>query len=374
MNERFDTSRLLPYFAKMLVWLGLFGVIYMLRSFSLLIFLTFVFAYVQSSFVNKLHPKIGSRTARVIIVGVVLLALISGILSYLIPQIRAQAGSLVTSLPQYLHQVDIEIADLAKEYPTLAEVVPTIPSDAAWDIKRSPSAAVLENLVGLASSGEYSADAPPQTREAIEKIRGFTEKGLAIGSSFLLSLLFSFLIVLDLPRLSHAIARLQMSRLRFIYLEVADNIRDFGRVLGSALQAQLYIAMLNTVLTAIGIQLLGITSATAFLSLIVFLCSFIPVAGVFISSAPICVLALQEGGGALVLGAILLIWIIHLIEAYILNPRIYGQALRVNPVLVLMILTIGGKLFGVWGLVLGLPVCTYIFGHAIWLNVTPRSK
>jgi predicted PurR-regulated permease PerM len=30
-----------------------------------------------------------------------------------------------------------------------------------------------------------------------------------------------------------------------------------------------------------------------------------------------------------------------------------------------MILTIGGKLFHVWGFILGVPVFTYIFGHAI---------
>ena len=36
-----------------------------------------------------------------------------------------------------------------------------------------------------------------------------------------------------------------------------------------------------------------------------------------------------------------------------------------NAVLVLIVLTIGGKLFGVWGLVLGLPVVNYVFGHAI---------
>ena len=56
---------------------------------------------------------------------------------------------------------------------------------------------------------------------------------------------------------------------------------------------------------------------------------------------------------------------IHLVEGYILNPLIYGARLRVNPVIVLIILTVGGKLFNIWGLILGLPVCIYLFGHAI---------
>ena len=55
----------------------------------------------------------------------------------------------------------------------------------------------------------------------------------------------------------------------------------------------------------------------------------------------------------------------HVVEAYILNPKIYGEKLKINPVLVLIILTVSGKLFGVWGLLLSLPIYTYVFGHAI---------
>ena len=63
--------------------------------------------------------------------------------------------------------------------------------------------------------------------------------------------------------------------------------------------------------------------------------------------------------------SILMITIIHIIEAYIINPRIYGHHMKMNPVIVLIILTVGGKLFGVWGLVLGVPVSNYLFRHAI---------
>jgi predicted PurR-regulated permease PerM len=63
--------------------------------------------------------------------------------------------------------------------------------------------------------------------------------------------------------------------------------------------------------------------------------------------------------------AAVFIVIIHFIEGYILNPNIYGARLHINPVIVLIILTLGGKLFHFWGLLLGVPVCTYLFGHAI---------
>ena len=125
------------------------------------------------------------------------------------------------------------------------------------------------------------------------------------------------------------------------------------------------IAVVNAVLTAIGVSLLGLGSAMAFLTVIVFLCSFIPVLGVFISSVPICLIALQSSGLTTMLLAIAMITVIHLLEGYVLNPRIYGSYMRINPVIVLVILTIGDKLFQIWGLVLGVPICTYIFGQVI---------
>jgi predicted PurR-regulated permease PerM len=185
-------------------------------------------------------------------------------------------------------------------------------------------------------------------------------------SSFLLAVLFSFMIVLDLPFLTRGITSLANTKVGFIYEEVSGSLATFAKVLGRALEAQLFIAIANTVLTAIGMWVLGIGNIPV-LSAIVFLFSFIPVAGVFISSAPICLLALSQadGGFTMMLASIAMILIVHGVETYILNPRIYGHHMRMNPVLVLIVLTVFGKLFGVWGFLLGIPLVNYVFRHAI---------
>ena len=76
-----------------------------------------------------------------------------------------------------------------------------------------------------------------------------------IGSAFLLSLLFSFLIVLDFANLARGARHLHDTRLQFIYDEVSDSLFHFGRVLGQALEAQLMIAILNTGLTSVGLAI-----------------------------------------------------------------------------------------------------------------------
>ena len=73
----------------------------------------------------------------------------------------------------------------------------------------------------------------------------------------------------------------------------------------------------------------------------------------------------RSGGLQTMFLAILLITGIHIFEAYFLNPSIYGTRMRINPVIVLIVLTISGKLFHFWGLILGVPVFTYLYGHAI---------
>lgn len=347
------------FLLKLFVWGTLFAVLFVLRSFFLLIFLTFLFAYLQDHGVHLLGRYKGPRWLRVTVAAILLLSVLSAIGSYLVPRIIEQAELYADKYPDYLQEIDETIIELSNHYPILKPLLGSGEGEAI--VIESPSARLLRALIGGAEHG-VSEDG---LRKTIGLIRGIGQTLLAIGSAFFLALLFSFLIVLDLPRLSEGVRSFRDTRVGWVYDEVAESIANFGRMLGRAIEAQLIIAIINTLLTAVLIQFLGIADKTAFLSLIVFLCSFIPVAGVFISSVPICLSVLPVGGLGGVGLAILFIWIIHMIEGYILNPKIYGHHMRMNPVIVLIILTVAGKLFHIWGLVLGVPVCTYIFVHVI---------
>src|SRR5690606_23954446 len=92
----------------------------------------------------------------------------------------------------------------------------------------------------------------------------------------LIALLFSFLILVDLKRIKRGITQLKTSRIGDFYDEAAQPIVRFGVLVGRAIEAQAWIATLNTALTLLGLLLLGIP-LVAMLSVIVFVCSFIPV-------------------------------------------------------------------------------------------------
>jgi len=363
-------DRIFHHFAIIMVWGTLIGLIFLLRSFFLLIFLTFVFSKIQANGVNRLEIYVKNRTVRAFLVAICLLTVLGIAGVFLVPKVKVQTELFVSQFSSYLGRVDQEILELSNKYPLLAEVFPELiteePESNKEAVERkglgySPTRAMLQQLlkVGEESGGIESIN------HLLGTLGNIGGKIATVTSAFLLSLLFSFLIVLDLPRLAVSVRELENTKLRFIYLSVADDIRDFSHVLGRALEAQFIVATVNSILTAIGISILGIGEHVVFLSVIVFFCSFIPVVGVFISSIPICLVALQTSGIQTMFLAVLLITIVHLIEGYIINPRIYGSYMRINPVIILIILTVCGKLFGFWGLLLGVPFCTYLFGYAI---------
>jgi predicted PurR-regulated permease PerM len=362
-------ERIMPALLRLMVWGGVFAVVFILRSFFLLLFLTFVFGYIQNRGVNRLQGLIPNRPLRVVLVASIFLGVLVAVGVFLVPRAKDQTVLFVTQLPQYVERLDQELGALGERYPMIANAIPELGavSDHPSGHGTSRVSALVQQIFGM-------TDHPVgqnKVNQLLDLVRGVGGRIAAIASAFLLALLFSFLIVLDLPRLSASVCSLENSKLDFVYREVAGSIRDFAMVLGKALEAQFVIAVVNSVLTAIGVALLGLGSTMAFLTVIVFLCSFIPVLGVFISSIPICLIALQTSGLTTMFLAIVMITVIHLLEGYVLNPRIYGSYMRINPVIVLVILTVGAKLFQIWGLVLGVPICTYIFGHVIQRKEAP---
>ncbi|CAL8468128.1 g7667 [Coccomyxa elongata] len=206
-------------------------------------------------------------------------------------------------------------------------------------------------------------------------LRGYTEAAVSFTSSLVtfvsrfavqvgVSLVLSFMVVWDLPTISAGVSSLQTSRLAPIYNEVAPSVAVFGQLFGKALQAQARIALVNTALTAAGMWTLAIPGI-GLLSLFVFICSFIPIAGCFISTVPIAFVALTEYGFLKLALVILMVTGIHFIEAYGLNPAIYSAHLKLHPLLVLTVLVVAEHSLGVWGLLLAVPLTVFTLDYCI---------
>jgi len=375
---------------RALIWIILVGMIWLLRDFFALIFLTFVLAFVATPLARFLERRmrLGRRLA-VVIVYVCFLGVAVSFVVYVTPRIIKEAYGVLQSVAQTEEKLLRYKKTISQEYPSLDPLITGYIRSSLPEEMRKKIEAASPPLTGDAAASDTRADDAAEI--AAEKDR---QDELLIKSAlremaaqlqqkagplvmaiwrgtvtFMLALLFSFLITLDVAGLSRDVQSLRASRLHDFSEQAAQPVVRFAYVVGRAFQAQAVIACFNTFLTLLGLVALGIPSV-AMLSSIVFVCSFIPVLGVFISTMPIVLVALNAGGLVAAIEVVGLIIVIHLIEAYLLNPLIYGKHLKINPVLVLMILFVGHEAFGLWGMLLGVPVAHYfihdVFGVPIW--------
>lgn len=387
---------------RIIIWLILIGLLWILRDFFGLILMTFVLAFIATPLVHMGQSKLKlPYRLSLTLVYIFFLIVLGSFFRYVTPSVIGEANRFLDNFSEVqLKLIELE-RDVVGKYPgierSLHGYMRSILDENALRIIDDDLSA-FKQRIRLASDVDPehvidTDDIPEVTREKLKKyydreaellMNSLVTKQIGkVGEhlpklinyfyqgtgTVLLALLFSFLILFDSVRLSSLMKSLHDSRLRDFYQETAQPVIRFAYVVGRAIQAQAMIACVNTFLTLVGLIILGIPSV-ALLSLIVFVCSFIPVLGVFISTTPMVLVALNTGGLTLAIAVVVMITVIHIIEAYGLNPLIYGKHLKLNPVLVLIILLVAYHTFGLWGMVLGVPVAYYfihdVFGVPVW--------
>ena len=396
LNDLYQRNR------RFVIWAILFGLLWLLRDFFAIVFLTFVLAIIAGPLAHLSTRRLRvPHWLAVTLVYVVLLVILASFVRFVVPSVASELNRMIGNLPATEASL-IETKDrLVERYPSLREPLNGFLRSALADDRLAMIELQLQNererLAITEADLAAAADSTNVPTGALatyfrrqdqlllnglmavqfQRIRQYAPAVVNMlyraTATTLLALLFSFLILIDLNRIKAGIGRLQNSRVGDFYQEAARPIARFGILLGRAIEAQAAIAVVNTVLTLVGLLLLGIP-LVAMLSVIVFVCSFVPVLGVFISTTPIVLVALNSGGPSLSLAAIALVIVVHAIEAYLLNPIIYGRHLKLNPVLTLIILYVGYHAIGLWGMLLGVPVARYFIHDVLGMPFRERSR
>lgn len=180
-----------------------------------------------------------------------------------------------------------------------------------------------------------------------------------IGIQIFMSLILSFFFLLEKPRLIEFTSKFENSKIAPFYREMKFFGTKFVQTFGKVIEAQFLIATVNCVLTTIALYFLGFPQLLG-LSIMVFFLGLIPVAGVIISLIPLCTIAFTIGGIQKVV--IMIIWImaIHALEAYVLNPKFMSSKTNLPIFYTFIVLIFGEHFFGVWGLIVGIPVFVFI--------------
>jgi predicted PurR-regulated permease PerM len=182
---------------------------------------------------------------------------------------------------------------------------------------------------------------------------------------FILSFIFSSMIVWDRKYISNAVQSLKHSRLGFLYNEVSPKLSAFALVLGQTLEVQAIGSSINTVLTTLVLLSLRIPGLS-FFAMLTFFSSFIPILGILISTIPPLVVALNEFGLSCGVQLIAMICLVHLFEGYVIYPQIYAAKMKLHPLLVMGSLAAFEHYFGVTGLLLAVPITHFVINEIIF--------
>ena len=345
LNRFFSTNK------KIVIWSAFFGLLYLLRDFFGLLFVTFILSYIFFNITYKIESRIRiNHRLLTILLYSVFVTLITILILFIVPSLGSESKFFIWQMPKTIEDLQTYLDRMAVQQEQFAPILERLKEAISLDALVALS---QEKMVGMAVT--------------------FFNSVTGLVSFLLIGMLFSFLINFDYLNLRTKVKSLHETRLKDIYAETADSVVQFALVVGEAFQAQIMVACINTVLTSLGLYVMDIHPIVV-LATIVFFAGLVPVLGTFISSVPICLLAFNSGGIQLVFGVAIMIIIVHTVETYILNPRIVSAMLKINPVLVLIILYIGHTLFGLWGVLLGVPVAVYIFRYAIQDTPHIRSR
>lgn len=213
-----------------------------------------------------------------------------------------------------------------------------------------------------------------------KKIVDYAQKGVSILLDYftsiskvsiqvLMAVILSLFFLLEKERIIRFTKQFKTSKLAAFYDEIEYFGAKFVGTFGKVIEAQFIIAVVNSVLTTIGLWILGFPQLFG-LAILIFALGLIPVAGVFISLIPLCIIAYSIGGGMKVLYVLILIVIVHAVEAYVLNPQLMSSKTNIPVFYTFLILIFCEHFFGVWGLILGIPIVMFFLDV---LEVTGQS-
>ncbi len=386
-----DLQRFYSINRRVVMWIVFFAGLFLLRDFFALVFLTFIFGFLMRNVARSVQALTRAPYWLAVVVPyLVAIALLVLLIVAAIPRLADEGARFSRRVPDLFHSLAEEVQKAAPRYGLEATINKYIDADMRSgpaddgipDGDEAPSQAgprpdatqVLGNKLQRLVLGFLPSIAGTQTPASLPDLSRRFIGGIFGGTlTFLLAILLSFLIVLDYDKIGHELEKWRGTPPGRFFHEATASVVRFSEGVGSAFQCQIVVALLNAAITCVGLFFLGI-QPLVLLTTIVFLLGLIPVLGVFISSVPIILIAFNDFGLNRALLALGLIVVVHLLEAYVFNPRIYAARFHLNPVIVLIILLVAERLFGVWGMLLCIPVTHYVLNLAQMPSQSRRRR
>jgi putative permease len=141
------------------------------------------------------------------------------------------------------------------------------------------------------------------------------------------------------------------------YFEMTINlIHKIDGQLGSFIRGQMLVSLCIGILSITALAILGVPYFL-FIGAAAGVANLIPYFGPIVGAVPAIILnVIDKGSLSAALVVILAFIAIRMIDDTLVSPNILGRSLEIHPLLVIMVIFIGGEMFGIMGLLLCIPV------------------
>lgn len=277
--------------------------------------------------IKKGVPKLVS----IIIVFAVLIILLVAAIFSLIPFVEKQLSELLGQMPYYYRVISSQVDQLLQSgaFSTVQEQLNTINMDFIQSLT-----ARLNGLLNVTVSG-------------IGSVVG------AVGE-FVIALvtipIFLFYLLQDGDRILPAVVKLFPTRVRS---RISDVLIEMNQQISYYIRGQLTVAMAVAIMFMIGYAIIGLPYGMT-IAILAGALNVIPYVGSFLGMIPALVVGIVVS--PLMFVQVCIVFIVEqTLEGQLISPLILGNSLKMHPVTILVVLLTTGKIFGLIGLLLGVP-------------------
>lgn len=287
------------------------------------------------------HLPRGRRILSFLITIILLLFLVSGLIFLLVPQLAKTLDLLIKAMPGYISRIQENLVPFEKYLPELKHFLEGLDwnklSNTAFNWLQSGFGTVFDSAIGVATSVVSGA------------------------TGFIIAVIFSVYILLDKE---HIFAQVSTVTQAFIsekkYQKIMDILhlvnRTFSRfVSGQCLEA-VAISSVYIIILSVG----GFDYALL-IGVIIGISSFIPLVGAFVGCILGALLMWVSMGVWRMLAFVILFLVVQQLDGNFMYPRIVGTSIGLPPMWVLVAISLGGGLMGVFGMLFFIPLTSVFY-------------
>jgi predicted PurR-regulated permease PerM len=286
----------------------------------LAIFVSLILTLGLNPLVDWLTQQKLSRTIAVTLTYIFFLGLVVGLFALALPPMASQVQNLVQRLPLYVASISVPGLEAFSEQ-------------------------FLQTLVSEVSKG---------TGDVLKVTLNFFSNAFSVVTVLVLTFYF----LLDYPNIKKMFLGLYNKGSE---KRVAALIGEIEEKIGGWLRGQVFLMFIVGLASFVGLTLLQIDYALS-LAVIAGFLEIVPLIGPIVSFIPAAIVASAKSPLAVLLVAVLYI-LIQQLESNLVIPKVMQKVVGFAPIVTLIAIMIGGKLFGVLGALLSLP--TTLMGYLV---------